>query len=231
MDKETIDRVIELAKPEFHEIDGLRYSARGLSLVHKPSPDILEVSTLSGLVDFLKNGEAIKGKLIVHVKNPTCVRVYTSRDQAGFISTSCQADYNCQGYSFDRYHDMEETIIRLQANFIWDNNLKEIIELLSSVTAAKGSVIEDDGVSQALSVKIGVALKGDAKIKNPVTLTPIRTFPEVNQVECQFIARVSTDGDKFALFEAGCDAWKLKAMQNIKAWLEYELGNKYTVIA
>ena len=41
--------------------------------------------------------------------------------------------------------------------------------------------IGDDGVSQAATIKTGVASVGEVKVPNPVYLAPYRTFAEIEQ--------------------------------------------------
>jgi hypothetical protein len=56
-------------------------------------------------------------------------------------------------------------------------------------------------------------------IPNPVKLSPFRTFIEVEQPESLFVLR-GRKGPQWALFEADGGLWKIKAIQNIKNWLE-----------
>ncbi|MED3469309.1 hypothetical protein P4485_32040, partial [Bacillus thuringiensis] len=77
--------------------------------------------------------------------------------------------------------------------------------------------IEDDGVSQAVTVKTGTATRGQAKVPNPVELMPYRTFVEVEQPESRFVFRMR-EGARCGLFEADGGAWKLEAMNNIKEY-------------
>lgn len=82
--------------------------------------------------------------------------------------------------------------------------------------------IGDDGISQAATIKTGVATVEDVKIPNPVVLIPRRTFVEVEQPESQFVFRMQS-GPTCALFEADGGAWRNEAMLNIKKYLEANL--------
>ena len=82
--------------------------------------------------------------------------------------------------------------------------------------------ISDDGVSQAATIKTGVASVNDVKVPNPVVLAPFRTFPEISQPESKFIFRMQS-GPRAALFEADGGAWRNEAMMKIKACLEEQL--------
>ncbi|MDF9627266.1 hypothetical protein P5775_32030, partial [Bacillus cereus] len=85
--------------------------------------------------------------------------------------------------------------------------------------------IGDDGVSQAVTVKTGVASRGNAKVPNPVQLSPYRTFVEVKQPESKFVFRMR-EGARCGLFEADGGAWKLEAMNNIKEYLNEALAQE-----
>ena len=72
-----------------------------------------------------------------------------------------------------------------------------------------------------------------------MTLTPFRTFYEVEQPESEFVFRIENRGDapKFKLIEADGGRWKYEAMQQIKEYILKKLqeepveGVHFTVIA
>ena len=73
------------------------------------------------------------------------------------------------------------------------------------------------------------------KIVNPVRLTPLRIFPEVEQPESPFIIRFR-DGGMCALFECDGGLWQTKAVANIAVWLRSKIVDedvlkKVTIIA
>ena len=80
----------------------------------------------------------------------------------------------------------------------------------------------DDGVSQKVTINKGVVTAEDVTIKNPVYLVPLRTFYEVEQPASPFVLRFN-EGADVALFEGDGGAWKLKAVKNIKDWLDNQL--------
>lgn len=86
----------------------------------------------------------------------------------------------------------------------------------------------DDGISQQVTIKTGVATVGNAIVPNPVTLKPYRTFVEVEQPESKFIFRMK-DGPTAALFEADGGVWRNKAMHEIKKYIYENLlkGNRF----
>ena len=97
----------------------------------------------------------------------------------------------------------------------------------------------DDGVTQKTTIKQGIASKADVLVPNPVTLTPYRTFLEVEQPSSEFVFRIKDNGGApvFMLVEAEGGLWRAEAMQNIKEYLTMELKDisnektKITIIA
>jgi|LSQX01.3.fsa_nt_gb hypothetical protein len=66
---------------------------------------------------------------------------------------------------------------------------------------------------------------------DPVELTPLRTFHEVEQPSNPFVLRFSENAQA-ALFEGDGGAWMLTAVENIRAWLADALtGYNVEVIA
>jgi len=80
----------------------------------------------------------------------------------------------------------------------------------------------DDGVTQAVEAKTGIARVENVTVPNPVTLRPYRTFLDVaEQPKCLFVFRMrqADKGPECALFEADSGLWKLEAIRQIKDWL------------
>jgi len=91
------------------------------------------------------------------------------------------------------------------------------------ITEDEVKQLGDDGVSQSITVKGGVARRENVEVPNPVILAPYRTFPEIEQPESRFIFRMRT-GPQAALYEADGGAWRNEAMARIKDWLEEQLA-------
>lgn len=82
----------------------------------------------------------------------------------------------------------------------------------------------DNGISQTVEARQGVALKTTVQIKPRVPLRPFRTFQEVEQPESEFLIRLDEEGN-IGLFEADGGMWKLTARQTVKAFLEEKLAD------
>ncbi len=73
MIQQAIDRILELAAPTLFDIKGCNYSSRRLHKVEDPLPDILEVNTLTGLIDYLDtNIDTLeRDRLFIHIEIPS----------------------------------------------------------------------------------------------------------------------------------------------------------------
>ena len=108
-----------------------------------------------------------------------------------------------------------------------------ILAFIASIKEVSDRTSADDGISQAVTAKTGVALVAEVKVPNPVTLRPYRTFLEVDQpaISCVFRLR---QGPMLSLHEADGGLWRLEAIQSIKTYLEKAmegLGQDIPVIA
>ncbi len=213
--------------------------------------DIFPVYSLQGLVDFLKtdvdkyfsDGNAGSSKasvdptaferFIVRVTSPTRVEVYTpvfgplrKRECIAFCEITLPS------ILFDTFLPAEDLLIMLNTRFEDDAviqgtvcNRKLAMQLVGNLRNEQSDQTADDGYSQRVTVKAGVAVAEDVKIENPIYLVPKRTFHEVPQPASPFVLRFKAEekATYAALFESDGGAWKYKAVQNIAAWLKAQL--------
>jgi len=118
--------------------------------------------------------------------------------------------------------------IALQTEFKPNEDLERLMAIVGSMVAERIDTSADDGVTQTVGRRIGVALAGREKIINPFNLRPYRSFPEIEPVPSPFIFRVHQSGDgdlpKAALYECDNGAWRLKAMSLIKDWIALKIS-------
>src|SRR5690606_26037278 len=111
---------------------------------------------------------------------------------------------------------------KLQSAFVKNDDRDVILKVVGNVKEEDVKTYGDDGVSQSVTAKVGVATVGQVEVPNPVSLKPYRTFAEVEQPESEFIFRMK-NGPRCSLFEADGGAWKLQAISNIKSYLSAAL--------
>lgn len=240
MIKKALEYIISLSEAKIMEIDGETYCDKSLNRVsYNPRADEIEMSTLTSLVEYIKNNiDVMRKPMIVHVITPTEVLLYTSLDFDRKREYLVRVKANIPRFVFDTYINHEEFCVNLQSKFVKDEETERDLVLKFAGTISKGSLTEygDDGITQKATIKNGITSKADAKVPNPVCLKPFRTFQEVEQPNSNFIFRMrenKCDEIECALFEADGGAWRNKAMDNIKKYLKEQLdGIKgFTVIS
>lgn len=224
--KSFIQYIVGMAEPHIQTIHGETYSDKQLHRInHIPYAKAITMNTLSSLIEYIKSGvDSYSGQMIIHVQSPTCVSMYSALDVERNRESVVEVRANVPEFSFNRFDNHESFVIGVQSKFVDDPATDKALLLKFAGTVEAGTVAEygDDGISQKATVKTGIASKGDAIIPSPARLKPFRTFVEVDQPVSSFIFRMKDDrcgGVQCALYEADGGAWKISAMEAIKAYL------------
>lgn len=211
------------------ELPNGTYSKVSLKRVCDPVANSLVVSTLTGLIDYIKtNTDSLKGKLLIQVESPTQVNLFSplnaDRTREEYIEAKAVLPENIY---YGQFMDTERFNIMLQSSFADEgegNDKPLILKFTGLVKDEAVKTIGDDGVTQSATIKTGITTVGNAQVPNPVILAPYRTFPEIEQPLSKFIFRMKNDrGPEAALFEADGKAWRNKAIRDIKEYLEKAL--------
>ena len=206
-------------------LDQGTFTKASLSRVKEAKASVLTVSTLTGLVDYIKSDlDKLPEKLLIQVISPREVALYSplnaDREREQYISAEAILPDNVV---YDRFIGTEQFNIMLQSAFVDVGTKSALLKYTGLIQDEAVKTIGDDGVSQQVTVKTGVASVGQAIVPNPVELAPYRTFPEVEQPISKFIFRMQ-EGPRAALYEADGGAWRNKAILSIKEYLQ-ELEN------
>lgn len=235
MIKDALKYIVGLGKAAIHEENGQKYSDKDLQLLREPIAAPFELNTLSGLVDYLKSEFDGDDKVILHVYSPTKVTVESMLNSNKKRDYLVSAEALIPDFRFNNFYDTETFNIKLQSCFVENDDRNIMLKVVGNIQEDNVKNVSDDGVSQAVVAKIGVASLGNVEVPNPVSLAPYRTFVEVEQPTSDFIFRMQ-NGPQCALFEADGGAWKLEAIDNIKRFLEISLdeeieSKRITIIA
>lgn len=224
--KEFVSYLLDLKRPETIEAAGKVYSTNQLYRLDKEQEvSAINVRSLSGIVDYVKSNFDHERKVMIHVKSPTEVYVFDALNDINDRRTYVKAGALLPTITFERFIDREEFQIMLQACFVHNEHKSTVLKVISSIVEDSGVTTVDDGISQRVTAKTGVATVENINIPNPVTLKPFRTFAEVAQPESEFVLRLK-EGGRVGLFEADGGAWELNAMANIAAYLEEALSEE-----
>jgi hypothetical protein len=222
MIKEALQYLVDLGNTRLETIGNQVFSTQKMYPVEEATPAAINVRSLSGLVEYLQSKFDGDLQLMIHVSSPTEVVAFSTFNRDYNRNHFIKATAMLPEMSFGRWYDTEEFIIKLQSCFVKNGDRDIMLKVVGNIKEEAVSTVGDDGVSQTVVAKTGVATVANVVVPNPVVLAPYRTFVEVTQPESDFIFRMQS-GPKCALFEADGGAWKLTAMYRIKAYLEEEL--------
>lgn len=207
------------------------YSDKPLTMLtpYYPMADSIKMSTLSSLAEYIRaNIDHMAEKMIVHVVSPEEVVLFSQlndeRNREYLVNVKAQVP----SFQYEKFIEKETFCINVQAKFMDDPGTDRELLLKFSGAVENGTVAEygDDGVTQKVTVRQGIASKTDAIVPNPVRLRPYRTFIEVDQPVSEFIFRMKDSHEICcALFEADGGAWKNEAMENVKEYLQEALAD------
>lgn len=226
MDRTAIEKIVELGAPNIKEINGYKYTDKHLSVVKNPTVSTITFHTLDGLVNTLKEEYSnFNGPLIVDIYNEKTVMVYAAidlndrqREEPYAVSAELVS------IPFDQVLDYERMMITLKSKFVETPELLETVKLLGTITEENSAQLSDDGFTQSVVVRKGIAMKEGKVVKPIVRLKPYRTFNEVDQPESEFLLRLF-EGGSVALYEADGGAWKLQARRNVAEYLKNALAD------
>ena len=232
--KEALQYLVGLGKLDQIKLDdGRLYTDKSAVPVKADIVSPVDVETLCGFVDLLgcdvgaykSQQTAILVESFETVKLISLLADIWGRRQI-FVVASCPKS---TGLRFGSWYDPETFVIVLQSCFAPTPGREYLTRLASSLSAEGKVQIEDDGITQRVTVKRGVQLKGEEEVASRVSLAPFRTFREITQPSSDFVFRFKSGSEgelpTCALFEADGGAWRIQAVQLIASWLRNSLGD------
>lgn len=225
MIEKALQYIMNFRDTEITEHNGLRYSTRQLVQLPEDKPKLFETKTLASIVDLIvkESSHSSINDLVVHVDSPTVVNVLTTLRGHLDRFTLYSAVAELPRITLGNFMELEAMNIMLKSTFVTSDSLDKLIQLLGNIQEEEVQTTSDDGFSQKVVAKTGIATRSNVVVNPIVRLAPYRTFVEVEQPESQFLLRLQS-GPKAALFEADGGAWRLAARKNIKAYFENELS-------
>lgn len=225
--KAAIEKILELAPAATYQINGETYSDHPLNRVERyvDRPNVFQLSGLDGVAKLIRKEmpSFCGGPLLIRVTDHCRVDVFTSyrADYSRDCIYSAHADVP---FFRDGFRDRESALIELRSQFLPGTGVDYLLELLAKTSKESNVSTEDNGVTQTVEARQGIALNAKVVIKPRVALAPYRTFLEVAQPESEFLLRVDDEG-RVGFFEADGGMWKLRAKDAIAAYFESELAD------
>jgi hypothetical protein len=231
MIKEAIEKILSLGTSKTEVIKDRIYSngPSGILPIKPPKAETLAINTLTGIVDCYYPDDPRPDPLImIHVVDHKRVDILEANFSDNWMtrSTYLTAVHESPVFPFGRNMDVESFIINLQAMFVQDENTAAILKIVGNIKEEAVTQHTDDGITQAITARVGIARVESVAVPNPVTLRPYRTFMEVEQPASTFVLRmVGGKGQQpsCALYEADGRMWQLEAIGNIKKWLSEKI--------
>ena len=236
--KAAIEKIVELASPSVIQVNGKTFSNERFTEVKEQLyyPECLILNSLDGIVKMIQkeakekrlsdinvptDDNTVEQRLYVRVSEYNRVDVFTSYDTQGVRTYLYRSNADVPGFR-EGFRDRETMLIQLRSLFLQTPDVAYLLDLLSKMSDEEKVTSQDNGVTQVVEARKGVALKEQVEVRPRVKLTPFRTFLEVDQPESEFLLRVG-DGGQVGLFEADGGVWKLVAKRSIVAYLEGRL--------
>lgn len=231
--KELLQYIQEKTQAEVLEIDGRKYTTHDVEPVYEDEPKTLSLATLTGLVDYCHANVDARDlpKMIVHVEDESNVKLLSAL-YGDFNQRDCLLHIKAAllKMPFNNWVESEAFNIAMQSLFVDTPDRAAVLKIVGNIRQGVVKDTKDDGVSQEVTIKAGIARLEDTTVPNPVTLKPYRTFAEVDQPASQFVFRMKT-GPECMLVEADGGAWRNVARLNIKDYLAKALPEGMTIIA
>lgn len=256
--KELFDRIwnaaLDSTGVEEHNFDNRRFvsvSRGSLQEIKAPPFPALIFHTLEGLASYIgddkdilftsvespEDGPDVLGPSLI-IDNEAIVRlVSNSPGENGIRHIYATASiFTRDQFKFSAQLDLETFVVEVQSKFVDNEERARLLRLVGNLTSGNVTTASDDGVTQQVSVRAGVTLKGREAVENPFMLAPYRTFPEVTQPASPYILRIRDVQNSLPtamLVEADGGAWRLAAVQNIKSWLNgsFKITAGITILA
>ena len=235
MDKSAIEKIVELGQPNLIQKYGIDYTDKRLFPVQLPKVETLEFHSLDGFINTLRvEYQNFQPPVLVNVFSETLVKCYAGiqKDTDRQRELPYVVQIHPEHIPFESKLDYESMMILLRSKFVQTPELADLVKTLGSITEENSSTTSDDGFTQNVVVRKGIAMKENKTLNPIVKLRPFRTFNEVEQPESEFLIRLS-DGGRVALYEADGGAWALQARKNVAKYLSEklaDLGGKVYVV-
>lgn len=227
--KAFVEKIQDCAFTSF-EREGRLFTTKQVFPLNTATPEPLVVHTLDGMIEYFSNfvnREEWREEdtiYFAHVADyhevslvSTLYGTEKQRDRLLIAKT------NGIRHRFGEPLDLESFIIWVQSCFIQDENTALVLRTVGNIEQGSMASYEDDGVTQRVVARTGVARRGFIDVPNPILLRPYRTFLEIEQPASQFVLRITPGQEgkepRCALHEADGGAWKDEAVESIREYL------------
>lgn len=227
IDADFVSAIVENAQAKAVVVNGKGYSSAQLfnpPLPIEPEFPALQVHALDSLIGYIKeNRDSIEfAGCQIQSQAQSAELISGPKGENRKRDVMVKAASGAPNHVFGQYQSLEDFRIYLMSQFRDTPDRETVLRFLARITDEVVKTSEDDGISQTVIVKSGIASHASATVPSPLQLAPIRTFIEVEQPIGSFIFRLKQIKD--ALPQAGLwelhTNWKREAAVATKAYLD-----------
>lgn len=198
-------------------------------------PDCLTANTLESISLYLKkNPDRVKPEECLVVCELDKVTLYSSVKGA---KNNRHAILEVKPVVFDKFQNdrflsQSEMIVQLLTRCVRTEEIKNLVQSISSMSYIEEGSSDDDGVKADLMISAKILCNNGKPVPN-VILKPYRIFPEVEQPRSQYLVRVEAQVKvpHVALYLADGGMWKVLAIETIKTHLKKILPEGISIIS
>lgn len=230
---DVIKKIEEMTAPVTFAFGDQTYSSKPLHRIepHVDRPKALGVSGLDSAVQLIRREISnFPDPVFIRVCGPRNVDVLTTLLPDKSRDTLYQVSGDFPEHKVGSFQELDAAMISLRSQYIYDlddpdDGVRYLVELLSSITNEESVKTTDNGLTQKVEARSGIAMISTVAIKPRVKLRPYRTFREVAQPQSEFLVRLDKKQGGFALFECDGGMWKQEAKENIREYFQEELAD------
>lgn len=190
-----------------------------LPLPEEPGYPTVELISLAGFADFVSQNKSAGKFICCKAQSVEFLtdEVGENRKRHAIARVTCKVE----PFHFGTYQDMENFRIQLMTRFDPSEHWTALLKFISQLTSESATSLADNGVTQTVTAKVGIATHDNLAVPSPLSLQPVRTFCEIAQPEGVFVLRLrkgAGGGVEAALFEHFTD-WQRTAAWNLAEYL------------
>ena len=160
-----IDKIVSLKETKIFEINGQTYADASLTRIppHVDRPDCISVSGLDSICKLIRTElEKVDTTIMVQVKSNDTVEVMTTYLSDFSRNTLYRAKADAPGLRTG-FRGREVALIELRSLCIPNEGTAYLLDLLSRMTNENSVSTNDNGVTQTVEARQGVALNGSSR--------------------------------------------------------------------
>ena len=241
LDQDAIECLVGLGMPEIIEVDGKPFVTKQVHLPPGSGMESLHFNSLGGIAGYVtENRDGLDStKHFLSVVAPDKVVLFGPCDAYGRRSTPAVANaITAKGIAgMGSPAPREHFHIALASLFAPGPDREDLLRLISEMKATDIQTLEDDGLTQRVTVSGELGVLRKDLVRPYWSLAPYASFMEVEQVERKYLLRLATAGRgevkeiTVCLYEADGGLWRIEANGRIARWLKANIPEtSFTVL-